>query len=50
MLVFPSLIEAVMEAAIGRDISHTALIGAALIAVVMFLQYTLPAKQAARQL
>jgi TRAP-type uncharacterized transport system fused permease subunit len=48
MLVFPSLLEAVIEAAIGRDISHTALIGVVLIAVVVFLQYTLPTKQAAR--
>jgi len=49
MLVFPSLIEALIEAAIGRDISHTALIGGLLIAVVLLLQYTLPTKRAARQ-
>jgi TRAP transporter 4TM/12TM fusion protein len=48
MLVFPSLLEAIIEAAIGRDISHTALIGVVLIAVVMFMQYTLPEKQAVR--
>ena len=50
MLVFPSLLEAIIEAAIGRDISHTALIGVALIAIVLFMQYSLPAKPAARQL
>jgi hypothetical protein len=38
LLVFPSLIEAVLEAAIGRDINYTATFGLALAAAVLLKQ------------
>ncbi len=42
-LVFPSLLEAVMEAVIGRDISYTATIGLAIVAGVLLKQRLMPA-------
>ncbi len=42
-LVFPSLLEAVAEAIIGRDISHTAAVGAVLFAIVLLKQRLQPA-------
>jgi TRAP-type uncharacterized transport system fused permease subunit len=42
-LVFPSLLEALMEAAIGRDIEHTATFGLALGVVVLLKQVLQPA-------
>jgi TRAP transporter 4TM/12TM fusion protein len=41
-LVFPSLLEALVEAMIGRDISYTAGIGAALFAIVLLKQRLQP--------
>ena len=41
-LVFPSLLEALMEAAIGRDISYTATFGLAIAAVVLLKQRLQP--------
>jgi TRAP-type uncharacterized transport system fused permease subunit len=43
LLVFPSLIEAVLEAAIGRDISYTATFGLAIAALVLMKQHMQPA-------
>jgi hypothetical protein len=37
-LVFPSLLEALLEAAIGRDISYTATFGLAIAAAVLLRQ------------
>jgi TRAP transporter 4TM/12TM fusion protein len=42
-LVFPSLLEAVMEAVIGRDISYTATFGLAIAAAVLLKQRLMPA-------
>jgi len=42
-LVFPSLLEALMEAGIGRDISHTATFGLAIAAAVLLKQGMTPA-------
>ena len=42
-LVFPSLLEAVAEAMIGRDISYTAGVGAVLFAIVLLKQRLQPA-------
>jgi TRAP-type uncharacterized transport system fused permease subunit len=44
-LVFPSLLEALVEAAIGRDISYTAGIGVALFAIVLLKQRLQPKPQ-----
>lgn len=44
-LVFPSLLEAVIEAAIGRDISYTAGIGVLLFAIVLLKQRLQPGLQ-----
>jgi hypothetical protein len=38
-LVFPSLLEALLEAAIGSDISYTATFGLAIAAAVLLRQY-----------
>src|ERR671936_1115967 len=38
-LVFPSLLEALMEAVIGRDISYTATFGLVIVAAVLLRQY-----------
>lgn len=43
LLVFPSLIEALMEAVIGRDISYTATFGIVIAAIVLIKQRMLPA-------
>jgi TRAP transporter 4TM/12TM fusion protein len=43
LLVFPSLLEALMEAMIGRDISYTATFGLAIAAAVLLKQYMQPA-------
>jgi TRAP transporter 4TM/12TM fusion protein len=43
LLVFPSLLEALMEAIIGRDISYTATFGLAVGAAVLLKQYMQPA-------
>src|SRR5215212_960881 len=43
LLVFPSLIEALLEAAIGRDISYTATFGLAIAALVLIKQHMQPA-------
>src|SRR5262247_2562943 len=43
LLVFPSLLEALMEALIGRDISYTATFGLAVGAAVLLKQYMQPA-------
>jgi TRAP-type uncharacterized transport system fused permease subunit len=43
LLVFPSLVEALMETLIGRDISYTATFGLALAAVVLLKQHMQPA-------
>ena len=43
LLVFPSLLEALMEAVIGRDISYTATFGLAVGAAVLLKQYMQPA-------
>ncbi|MGE3869396.1 MAG: TRAP transporter permease [Pseudorhodoplanes sp.] len=43
LLVFPSLIEALMEAVIGRDISYTATFGMVIAAIVLIKQRMLPA-------
>ena len=43
MLVFPSLVEAAIEAVIGRDISYTAAIGIAIGLIVVFKQRMTPA-------
>ena len=42
-LVFPTLLEALMEALIGRDIAYTATFGLAIAAVVLVKQYMQPA-------
>jgi hypothetical protein len=39
LLVFPSLIEAVLEAAIGRDISYTATFGLVVAGLVLMKQH-----------
>jgi TRAP transporter 4TM/12TM fusion protein len=44
-LVFPSLLEGLVEAMIGRDISYTAGIGVALFAIVLLKQRLQPAQQ-----
>lgn len=44
-LVFPSLLEAVIETAVGRDISYTAGIGVALFAIVLLKQRLQPELQ-----
>jgi TRAP transporter 4TM/12TM fusion protein len=44
-LVFPSLLEGLVEAMIGRDISYTAGIGVALFAIVLLKQRLQPARQ-----
>jgi TRAP-type uncharacterized transport system fused permease subunit len=44
-LIFPSLLEAVVEAAIGRDISYTAGIGVVLFAIVLLKQRLQPEPQ-----
>jgi TRAP transporter 4TM/12TM fusion protein len=44
-LVFPSLLEALVEAAIGRDISYTAGIGVVLFAIVLLKQRLQPEPQ-----
>jgi hypothetical protein len=41
--VFPSLLEALMEAAIGHDISYTATFGLAVAAAVLLKQHMQPA-------
>ena len=43
LLVFPSLIEGLMEAIIGRDISYTATFGMVIAAIVLIKQRMLPA-------
>jgi TRAP transporter 4TM/12TM fusion protein len=43
LLVFPSLLEALMEAIIGRDISYTATFGMVIAALVLIKQRMLPA-------
>jgi TRAP-type uncharacterized transport system fused permease subunit len=43
LLVFPSLLEALMEAIIGHDISYTATFGLAIAAAVLLKQYMQPA-------
>ena len=43
LLVFPSLLEALMEAIIGRDISYTATFGLAIAAAVLLKQRMQPA-------
>jgi TRAP-type uncharacterized transport system fused permease subunit len=43
LLVFPSLLEALMEALIGRDISYTATFGLAIAGAVLLKQYMQPA-------
>ena len=43
LLVFPSLLEALMEAAIGRDISYTATFGLVIAAAVLLKQRLTPA-------
>jgi TRAP transporter 4TM/12TM fusion protein len=43
LLVFPSLLEALMETMIGRDISYTATFGLAIAAAVLLKQYMQPA-------
>ena len=45
LLVFPSLLEALMEAALGRDISYTAGIGVVLFAIVLLKQRLQPEPQ-----
>ncbi len=45
LLIFPSLLEALMEAAIGRDISYTAGIGVVLFAIVLLKQRLQPEPQ-----
>jgi TRAP-type uncharacterized transport system fused permease subunit len=42
-LVFPSLLEALAEAIIGRDISYTPAVGVVLFAIVLLKQYLQPA-------
>jgi hypothetical protein len=42
-LVFPSLLEALIEAIIGRDISYTATFGLAIAAAVLLKQRMQPA-------
>ena len=44
-LVFPSLLEALVEAVIGRDISYTAGIGVVLFAIVLLKQRLQPAPE-----
>jgi TRAP transporter 4TM/12TM fusion protein len=44
-LIFPSLLEGLVEAAIGRDISYTAAIGVVLFAIVLLKQRLQPAPQ-----
>ena len=44
-LVFPSLLEAVAEAIIGRDISYTPVIGVVLFAIVLLKQRLQPEPQ-----
>jgi TRAP-type uncharacterized transport system fused permease subunit len=44
-LVFPSLLEALIEAVVGRDISYTAGIGVALFVIVLLKQRLQPAPQ-----
>jgi TRAP transporter 4TM/12TM fusion protein len=48
LLVFPSLIEAFMEAIVGRDIEYTATFGLVLATVVLFRQRMLPASPPAQ--
>ena len=43
LLVFPSLLEALMEAIIGRDISYTATFGLVIAAAVLLKQRMQPA-------
>jgi TRAP-type uncharacterized transport system fused permease subunit len=43
LLVFPSLLEALMEAVVGRDISYTATFGLAIAAAVLLKQRMQPA-------
>ena len=43
LLVFPSLLEALIEAIIGRDISYTATFGLAIAAAVLLKQRMQPA-------
>jgi TRAP-type uncharacterized transport system fused permease subunit len=45
LLVFPSLLEAMVEAVIGRDISYTAGIGVLLFAIVLLKQRLQPEPQ-----
>ena len=47
LLVFPSLLEALIEIAIGRDISYTATFGLAIAAAVLLKQRMLPASSRA---
>jgi hypothetical protein len=42
LLVFPSLMEALVELVVGRDIEYTATFGLVLAAVVLFRQKMLP--------
>jgi TRAP transporter 4TM/12TM fusion protein len=44
-LIFPSLLEGLVEAAIGRDISYTAVIGVVLFAIVLLKQRLQPEPQ-----
>ena len=43
LLVFPSLLEALVEAIIGRDIDYTATFGMLIAAAVLLKQWMLPA-------
>ena len=49
LLVFPSLLEALIEAIIGRDISYTATFGLAIAAVVLLKQRMQPAPPEAQR-
>ena len=46
-LVFPSLLEALIEAMIGRDISYTATFGLAIAIAVLLKQRMQPARRSA---
>jgi TRAP transporter 4TM/12TM fusion protein len=48
LLVFPSLMEALVEAVVGRDIEYTATFGLVLAAVVLFRQKMLPGSPPAK--
>ena len=48
LMVFPGLLEALMEAIIGRDISYTATFGMLIAAAVLIKQWVLPAPVDAR--